>query len=361
MAGGDKTEQATPRRRQKAREQGQVTRSRELAGALAGFAALIVALWTSSGQMQFWRTALRQWTELAAGSDFSVATPAPLWVATTALRWMVPGLLAAWMVAVLVSVAQGGVVFAPESLLPKPGRLSPAQKLGQMFSLAGLSAPAKSLLPFAVLLYLGTAVLVRDWELLERSSLMPAPVLGQFFFARAFEIAWKSTLTLLLWAGVDYLLQWQKSERDLRMSKQEVRDEYKETEGHPGIKARIRRLQRQARRRRMLQDAQKATVVITNPTHLAVALEYRPEMEAPTVLAKGANALAEEIKRIAVWHEVPLVENRPLAQALYRTVEVGQSIPAKLYTAVAEILAFVYRAQSTAQRAGPSPAAEGRG
>ncbi len=237
-------------------------------------------------------------------------------------------------------------------MAPNLERMSPTKKLGEMFSIAALTPPAKSLIPFSVLLYLGVSMLARDWELLLRAAHMPMGEIGEFAYRRAFEISWKSTLVLLLWAGIDYLLQRQKLARDLRMSKQELRDEYKETDGNPTVKARLRRLQRQMRRRRMLKDVEHASVVVTNPTHFAVALEYRPEMSAPVVVAKGANLLAEQIKQVARWHEVPIAENPPLAQALYRGAEVGQAIPAKLYVAVAEILAFIYRAQMRVQRAG---------
>ena len=136
------------------------------------------------------------------------------------------------------------------------------------------------------------------------------------------------------------------------MSKQEIREEMKQNDGNPATKGRIRRLQRQARRRRMLQATKNATVVIANPTHFAVALEYRDEMAAPTVVAKGQNLLAQQIKEIARWEGIPIIENPPLAQSLYRTVEVGQAIPEKLYAAVAEILAYIFRmnAQQQARR-----------
>ena len=351
MAHDDKTEQATPRRREKAREQGQVARSREVAGALIGFAGLLVLLWISAGELQRWRTSWRTWTELAWQSDFNAGTPILTWSGVAAMRWILAPLALVWGLAVASSVAQGGMVFAAEALTPNVERLSPAKKLGQMFSLAGLAPAAKSLIPFAVLLYLGVGVMARDWELLLGSNRMPVGDIGSFLYQRGLEICWKSTLVLLVWSAIDYLLQRQKLSRDLRMSKQELRDEYKETDGNPSVKARLRRLQRQMRRRRMLKEVERATVVITNPTHFAVALEYRPEMAAPVVVAKGVNALAEQIKQVARWHEIPIAENPPLAQALYRTVEIGQAIPAKLYAAVAEILAFLYRAQARAQQA----------
>jgi flagellar biosynthetic protein FlhB len=171
------------------------------------------------------------------------------------------------------------------------------------------------------------------------------------------ELVWKSGLVLVGWAGVDYLLVWQKNESDLKMSRQDMKDEAKQTEGNPAIKGRIRRLQRSLRRRQMLRDTEKASVVITNPTHFAVALRYEMEMAAPIVVAKGRDFLAQEIKEVARWHGIPILENRPLAQALYKTMEVGQPIPGALYAAVAEILAFVFRAQARArQQAKEGPA-----
>jgi flagellar biosynthetic protein FlhB len=158
------------------------------------------------------------------------------------------------------------------------------------------------------------------------------------------------SLVLLVWAGVDYFFERQRHESELKMSRQDQKDEFKEMEGHPAVKQRIRRLQRQSRRRRMLKDVERAAVVITNPTEFAIALEYRVEMDAPVVVAKGRNLIAAQIKEIARWKGIPMVENVPLAHALYRAVEVGQAIPAQLYTVVAEILAAIWRAQTRASQ-----------
>jgi flagellar biosynthesis protein FlhB len=159
-------------------------------------------------------------------------------------------------------------------------------------------------------------------------------------------VGWKSALILLAWSGIDYLLAWQKMEGDLRMSRQEVREDVKETEGSPETKARIRRIQRSLRRQQLLRATETATVVVTNPTHFAVALRYELDMESPVVVSKGRDLLAQRIKEAARWQGIPIIENPPLAQALYRAVEVGQTIPAKLYAAVAEILVLVYQAQA---------------
>lgn len=170
------------------------------------------------------------------------------------------------------------------------------------------------------------------------------------------ELCWKSGLVLLTWSAVDYLLVRQKMEGDLKMSRQELRDELRQTEGNPSTKGRIRRLQRQMRRRQMLRDTEKASVVITNPTHFAVALRYELDMDAPIVVAKGRDFLAQEIKEVALWHGIAVLENPPLAQALYYTVEVGSPIPATFYVAVAEILAFVFRAQARVRQQSGAPA-----
>jgi len=187
-------------------------------------------------------------------------------------------------------------------------------------------------------------LVVRDWGAVRVLAYRNVRGLAEFGANHVFEVAWKSALVLLLWSGVDYFLERQRLEGELRMSRQELTDEYKETEGHPAIKGRIRRLQRQMRRRRMLEDVKRASVVITNPTEYAVALEYGPGLAAPTVVAKGRNLFARRIKDIARWQGVPL------AHALYRAVDVGQSIPPKLYAVVAEILAAIYRAQERAAR-----------
>jgi len=348
----NKTEQPTPRRRHQAREKGQVARSRELIGVMGTAATVGVLAATISTFPAHWQSLFRMALNKAVEGDLELQNPLALSAGFNVVRNAALGIALGWAVALISAVAQGGLVMAPASLSPKAERLSPAAKLRQLFSVVAVSNLLKSLLPVAAIGYVTVSVLARDWDSMLRLPAAPPGSLFAFPHQRMFEIAWKSTLILLAWSGADYLFQRFKFEHDLRMSRQELMDELKETEGHPTIKARIRRLQRQVRRRRMLKDTERATVVITNPTEFAVALEYGPEMPAPVVVAKGRNLLAAQIKQIARWHGIPLVENPPLAHALYRAVEVGQSIPAKLYALVAEILAFVYRAQATAARRG---------
>jgi flagellar biosynthetic protein FlhB len=349
---GEKTEQPTPRRRLKAREQGQVPRSRELSSALATLAALFVLAWQMDKATAHWSQYTRHALSLAMTTDLKPETELLPRTAWFAIRWSAAPMGAAWLTAAIVSLAQGGVVFSPTSLAFNPSRLSPAAKLKQIFSVTGVSSLLKSLLPAGFILYLSAQVVMRDWNVLLHGTHWSPRQFTTFLLGRIFEISWKSMLVLLIWSALDYLLVRQKHESGLKMSREDIREEMKQTEGNPQIKMRIRRLQRQVRRRRMLEDVQRASVVVVNPTHFAVALQYGPDLAAPVVVAKGRNLLAEQIKQAARWHGIAIMENPPLAHALYRSVEVGQPIPAKLYAAVAEILAFVYRMQAQTARAG---------
>jgi len=346
MADQSKTEKASPRRRQKAREEGQVARSRDLT---AGLAAMTAVMFLASQMPAFageWRGMLRGELELAATHPDQLV---PVWRnAWPMFRGVALAAGMSWVVGTAGGLAQGGLVFAPKALAPNWKRLDPVSHVEQLFSLAALSRLLKSLLPTAVVVYFAVQVLVRDFRFFPALLHGSRGMLMAFTVGRMHEVAWKGSLVLLVWAGVDYFFERQRHESELKMSRQDQKDEFKEMEGHPAVKQRIRRLQRQSRRRRMLKDVERAAVVITNPTEFAIALEYRVEMDAPVVVAKGRNLIAAQIKEIARWKGIPMVENVPLAHALYRAVEVGQAIPAQLYTVVAEILAAIWRAQARA-------------
>jgi flagellar biosynthetic protein FlhB len=350
MADANKTEKATPHRRKKAREEGQVARTRELPNVLAWIGSLVLVSWQISSVPQQWRGLFLRTVDLSWREPVSTVSPVLFWTAIAVLRWIVPILATAWVLSMAGSLAQGGLVFAPSALAFKVERLNPAHKLGQMFSLSGLSNILKSLLPFGVILWIGLSTADKHWAQILTASGLRVNSYVSFLLGMIWEVIWKSAIVLFAWAGIDYFLVWQKLEGDLKMSREELREESKQNDGNPAIKGQIRRLQRQMRRRHMLKAAEKASVVITNPTHFAVAIKYEMDMEAPIVIAKGQNLLAQQIKEIARWNNIPTIENPPLAQTLYRTVDVGKAIPAALYTAVAEILAFVYRAQAQASR-----------
>ncbi|MFZ1158973.1 MAG: EscU/YscU/HrcU family type III secretion system export apparatus switch protein [Candidatus Sulfotelmatobacter sp.] len=351
----NKTEKATPRRRQKAREQGQVARSRDLVAGVGTITAVLLLSWQLQAFAGNWRALLRGELEDAAAQGEQLV---PVWRDhLDVFRGVVLAAGLSWLLATISGLAQGGLVIAPTALAPNLSRLNPGSKLGQLFSLSALSRLLKSLLPAGLIVYFGVAVVARDWFLLPALlHARPSAVLA-FAGSHVLEVAWKASLALLAWSAADYMLERQRHENELKMSRQDLRDEFKETEGNPAVKQRIRRLQRQARRRRMLKDVERAAVVVTNPTEFAIALEYRVDMDAPVVVAKGRDLLAAQIKEAARWHDIPLVENPPLAHALYRAVEVGQAIPPQLYTVVAEILAAIWRAQARAGQTAAAPSA----
>lgn len=344
---GDRTEKATPRRRQKAQQQGDRVRSRELSAAVA----LLSGVWVLGSVAPHW---ISMWDGLMS-QTFALGSPA-VWhedqVMQTALALRHAVLIVLAPLAILslaivaatlfVSVVQGGgVQFNAEGLQLKFSRINPGSNIKNITSLQGLSRLAKSLLPAGLIIFLAIRK-VQDQLSIPSLSVMHLPAMFSSAYSLLVDTAW----VLVGWSAVDYIVQWRSWEDRMRMSKQEIREEMKETEGSPQVRSRIRGLQRQMRRRKLKADVARATVVITNPTHYAVALRFDFDtMEAPKVLAKGRNLLAEQIKSEARWASVPIVENPPLARSLYRTVAEGQSIPVDLYAAVAAILAYLYRKQ----------------
>ena len=238
---------------------------------------------------------------------------------------------------------QVGFLFSAESLKPSFEKINPLQGFKRIFSLKGAVELVKNLLKLAVVGAVVYFTLVSEIEgllpLMDQSVWGILVYIGKIMFKIVLTTSW----VLVVMAILDYMYQRWEYERGLRMSKQEVKDEFKQTEGDPTVRARIRRMQRERARRRMMAAVPRADVVITNPTHIAVALEYDGDrMLAPRVVAKGAGFIAENIKDIAKQHGVPVVENKPVAQVLYKMVEVEEAIPENLYRAVAEVLAYVY-------------------
>jgi flagellar biosynthesis protein FlhB len=355
VADSNKTEKPTSRRRQKAREKGQVARTRDLSGLGAVIAAIVLVGWQGSAMIEAWGGLLKSSLEMSVGDVLEPGSSVLFLIRWETVRWMAPAMLAAWGVAAAASVAQGGFIFAPEAMAPNFEKFNPATKLQQMFSITSLSGLLKSLPPAICIVYLAISSFRSHWSEVVQASNLPLGSIVHLAISLMIEIGWKALAVLMVLAVIDYFVTWRKHESDMMMSQQEIREEMKETDGNPTVKGRIRRLQRQVRRRQMLKETEKATVVIVNPTHFAVALQYLPNMRAPIVLAKGRDHLALEIKDVARWHNIPIMENPPLAQALYRLVSPGQEIPAKLYTAVAEILAMVYRANAQARPGNKPP------
>jgi flagellar biosynthetic protein FlhB len=239
----------------------------------------------------------------------------------------------------------GGINFYAGAIGFKLDRINPLSNIKNLFSLRSAARFGKSLFPASILAVFAVQRIARQLTIPPFSTVR-LEMLGSDIYGLLVAAAW----LLFGWSAIDYLVEWQSRESRLKMSKQDMRDEYKETEGNPQIRGRIRGLQRQMRRRRVKEDVAKAAVVLVNPTHYAVALGFDfTTMEAPKVMAKGRNLLAEEIKAEARWAGVPIVENPPLARSLYRSVEVGQTIPVDLYAAVASILAYLYRQRVEAE------------
>jgi flagellar biosynthetic protein FlhB len=355
----NKTEDASVQRRQKAHQRGQVLRSREFTSAITLLFATLGLAWMAAGWIVPWRKFFSLALE-AADPSAMISQTILLKTALLVSFAVAPVMLLAFSLAVGASLAQGGFVISAEGLSPNFARLNPAANLKKLFSLRGMTPLMRSLLPGSYIAWLAISMLRRDWQIIIHASHQTVAGLIRALMGEAYEVSWKSGLVMLTWSALDYGIQKHDFENSLKMTKQEVREENKDSMGNPQIKGRIRNLQRQLRRRIMLKNVARATVVVTNPTHYAVAIEYSEDMEAPTVLAKGRNLIAQQIKKLAAWEGIPVVENKPLAQSLYRTVEVGQSIPPQLYTAVAEILAFIYRAQAMAAAAAAARGANAR-
>lgn len=351
MADPQKTEQATEHRRNKAREKGTVARSRELPNVLATGAVAATLSFMLPSAVPHWTHLYRELLNVAATEELRPTSPIFFWSALEVMRWIAPLLLVALAVSVGAGYAQGGFVFAPEALQLKFERFDPSKKLGQMFSPLGLSGIAKSLLPFGVIAWMTASAFEKAWPQLITATDMSLRGFTSFVGSIVMGLVWRAGAVLLAWSAVDYVLTWRKTENDMKMSKQEIKEESKDVDGNPLIKRRLRQMARMMRRKWSMKAAATATVVITNPTHYAVALKYEQNMDAPIIVAKGLDLVAQKIKEVARDAGVMLIENRPLAQALYKTVEVGDTIPAKLYQGVAEILVMVYKAQAEVQRA----------
>ena len=347
MPEDNKSEKATPRRKGKAREKGQVARSRDLTTALTLLSVTFMLAYEPQAWVGRWRGLFDRLLAAGNSGEIGLGTPIFSWTALAVAETIAPVMFLAFTVAVFATTAQSGFMISTEALKPNWGRLNPVSNISGLFSISGLSRVLRSLIPAGVIMYLAIRLLQRDLpEIAFASHMGPRGVLAKMG-SLVYELAWKCGLVLLTWSGADYLFQRWSFERSLKMTKQEVKEEAKDLDGNPSTRGRMKRLRRTMFRKMMAKEVARATAVITNPTHYAVAIEYRPEtMAAPVVVAKGRNLIAQKIKQIARWHEIPIIENPPLAQALYKATEVGQAIPPKLYAAVAEILAFLYRANA---------------
>jgi flagellar biosynthetic protein FlhB len=348
---GDRTEQATQHRRDQARKDGDVLHSREFSAAAGTLAGVLVLGALGKNILLAWRSTFTGFLDLGTPIHWEPAEIQPTLYALRRLSLAILGPSCMVMAAVAAAalgagiLQTGGISFFAGAIGFKPDRINPVSNIKNLFSLRAGARLAKSLVPATFLAVFAVQRIGRQLTIPPFSTAR-LEMLGGDVYGLLLATAW----LLFGWSAIDYLVEWQSRESRLRMSHQDMRDEMKQTEGNPQIRGRIRNLQRQMRRRRVKADVSKATVVLTNPTHYAVALAFDfGTMEAPKVVAKGRNLLAEEIKAEARWAGVPILENPPLARSLYRSVEVGQTIPVDLYAAVAAILAWLYRQRVEAE------------
>jgi flagellar biosynthesis protein FlhB len=339
------TEAPTQRRLEKARQEGQFAQAKEFVSALQFLALLGLAGAGGASWFEGLRQVTRSLLARAFAGDLGATDLIHL---TWSISWRLVGPLAAAGAAITVltlafRLATTQFGFSWKKLAPSFKHFNPGSKLRELPK-QNLPQVAQALLLLPLFLW---AVYVVAREKLETILTLPlASVEGgyRFLSGSLMELFWKAGAVFLIFGAVDLFRQLKRHKQELRMSKQEIKEEMKELEGNPQMKAKIRRIQRDRARRQMMKEVPTATAVIVNPTHYAVALKYDMEgMAAPRVVAKGKNYLALRIRQKAVENQVPLVENPPLAQALYKSVEVGQEIPAHLYRAVAEILAYIFK------------------
>ena len=349
--GGEKTETATAKKRQDARKKGQVMKSTEIVTAVI----LLVAFFTIKlcggiiyeRMSQFTHVLYTEYMSVAQDITINILYRLYIDAAIAFLLSAGPIMAVVYIAAFTANVAQVGFQFTTEPLQFKLDKLDPIKGFKRLFSVKNLFNLLKSVCKVLIVGFLAYSF-IND-HLPDLVVLMGADIgtIVRRGLDMLFDLAFRICAAILILAVVDYGWQWRQHEQDLKMTKQEVKEEYKQMEGDPKIKAKIKEKQRKISMQRMMSDVPKADVVITNPTHYAVAIKYDLAVaDAPVVLAKGMDYIAFRIKKLAGDSGVAIVENKPLARALYDTVEVGEKIPIDLYHAVAEVLAFVYNAKN---------------
>lgn len=347
----EKTEQATPKRREESAKKGQVAKSQELNSAVVLFAGL-GGLYMLGGMM--YRDLSGFTVDILSNPEGIEVSMGNIW--NLAITWAMfyfgvagPIMLVLGIAAFVVAISQVGFKMNEEALSLKLQRLDPIAGAKRLASKRSLVELAKGLFKIAIVGYVSYITI--EPELATMATLLDVGIGDTFNYIAMMimRVGIRTAVVLLILAILDYAYQRWEHNNSIKMTKQEVKEEQKQTEGDPQVKMRIRSLQREAARRRMMDEVPKADVVITNPTHFAIAIQYDPDaMAAPVVVAKGQNLVAQKIKEIAKENDIPCVENKPLAQTLFKAAEIGQEIPQDLYKAVAEVLAYVFRLRGTA-------------
>jgi flagellar biosynthetic protein FlhB len=345
---GEKSFEATPHRRQEAREKGQVAFSQDLGSAAMLMLGVLLLIMFGRALIEFCAQLMRRHLSEVADLGTTQQTLQNEWfrIAVSLSAVLLPILGLMMLGGILSSVLQIGFLWLPERLALDISRINPASGLRRIFSLSGTARLGFGLVKVVVVTGVAVAVLWMRWDEVLRATGLDTPQYAQFLVSISMSTMLWIGAALLALAILDYGLARWKYEQDLRMTHQEVREEMKNVQGDPQIVARRRAIQRQLVLNRISTSVPKADVVVTNPTELAVAIQYDPqEMAAPVVVAKGAGVLAQRIRRLALENNIPVVERKPLAQLLYREVDINKPIPTESYAAVAEVLAYVYQLQ----------------
>ncbi len=344
---GEKTEKATTKKKQDARKKGQVVTSKDLTS-VSGLLAVVVAINALGGYISSQIAGVFNWImSLSANpkaleeSQFIMSIMGEIFIQILTIS--IPLLGVALLVGFSITFLQVGPLFSTEAIQPKLDKINPISGFKRMFSIRSLVELVKSLSKAGLLIYVAITYVISRMDALIKSMQLELGQIFSLLWDIGFNILIRCIAVLFVLAIGDYAYKYWQNERDLRMSKQEIKDEYKMVEGDPQLKGKIKEKQRQMAMGRMMQEVPGADVVITNPTHFAVAITYDADLgSSPKVVAKGQDLIAANIKRIAGDHDVPVIENKPLARALYADVEIGDFIPEVLYHAVAEVLAYVY-------------------
>jgi len=351
QAQDDKTEAPSDKRRQEAREKGNVARSTEANSALVLLAGLFLLKFFGSYMYQHLTGQMRDFFEMMGHPKADYAFVAGVFFKAFSIVCITgwPVCVGVMIIGVFANIIQVGFMFTLQPLVPSFEKINPISGAGRLFSLRSMVELLKNILKLGIIGAVAFFTVKGEFTRFLGLGDTSVGVILMFLLSISYTVILRIALVMLALALFDFAYQRFETERGLKMTKQEVKEEQRQSDGDPKIKARIRSLQREMARRRMMQEVPKATVVVTNPTHLAIAIRYEPsEMDTPKVIAKGKRLMAEQIKKMARDAGVPIVENKPLARSMFDKVNVGDDLPMQFFSAVAEILAYVYRLRKRA-------------
>lgn len=342
---GEKTEEATPKRKEEARKKGQVAKSMEINSVFVIVAAFLTLKAIGSYIFDELATYMKFVFANLIVADFTITSVQQVFIgfAIVFLKTALPVMCVILVSALSINFAQVGFAFSTEPLMPNFNKINPLSGFGRLFSKRSLVELFKSLLKIAIVGGFVYRFMMKQTK--QVPTLISVELIDSLHLTASLilDLVFNISTVMFIMAVFDYMYQWWENQESMKMSKEDIKQEFKQAEGDPQIKGKIKQRQRQMAMQRMMQDVPTADVVVTNPTHFAVALKYDQDMLAPVIVAKGQNLIAQKIKEVAKDNKVIIVENKMLARALYASVEIGHPVPHELYQAVAEVLAYVYK------------------